>query len=1093
MASIDANDNGPTTSRLRSFKTLSHPDAAPPQLLNGPIVRNISSTSATIEWITDEPSSSVIDLGNSSAYELDHIERGELLERHSISVVNLTPGTVYHYMLSSTDASNNRLTTDPRGTSAQSRDHTFTTLLTADTDPPIFLEGPVVFAQDQAAKAEWRTDEPARYELIFDTDPALGSDQREIIQGNNYVEQHSIDLTRLQRGTAYYYQLTAWDQAGNSSKAGTASTIRNKRAGKFAQPPGGAGSFITRPEPDTQFPVLLSQPSLAAKTATTLAVEWETDERADSFIEFGSGSSLDDITGSSNDVTRHRIVLTNLQPGGSYEYVVNSTDPSGNGATKSSRQVVTTALETDLSPPDITRDPNIVNSTDRTVTIEWSTDELSTSVVQYGLVTPTLRREDAELTREHRVTLTNLKPASKYTFRIESIDMSGNGPTQVDGLIFNTDSLPDLVPPMITSGPTITSLTLDKAKIAWDTDELADSFIDYGLSKNELYEVIGSAQDVTEHELTITNLEPATTYFYAIGSIDRANNGPVISTVDSFTTASSRDLTAPDMPASITGQSGSEAVLASWTASTVGDLAGYNLYRRSAGGSNFKIVASMLKDTTYVDEGLTNGVPYVYHVTAVDQASPPNESVPTTPIVLQPNIENVATAPTAVSAEVSGETVDLLVSNATPYAERSILTYTFQVSTSDQFTDVVARGGRIVEGSSNKTMWSFTRPLEPGAEYFWRARANDGVFDGQWMTPAVFVAPQQVQETDSNIATILGDFDFDGIVGFTDFFLFAEHFGLQTDNQDNQFDLDRDRRVGFSDFFIFTDQFTSTSDPDDTSAPISENPDDTFEPDTNVSTPTSDWEPPGGASPPRVNQRQRKQHRTMKLIHVGSEAITESNLHILSFTGTSAVVGIDIECANELTGYGIILQHAPGIVARLDDEHAPSTHSFLQGVLRSEPERTWLGVHGLSGQSVEHTHHPLSFTVEFPASALGSDLNIEALWIIDQDRQVSRKKSAGSVKLLPQHYRLEAPYPNPFNPSVHLRYTIPMPGRVTVDIYNILGQRIQRLTDEFKQAGLYTAHWNGQYATGQPAASGVYFIRLQSGSFNATRKVLMVK
>ena len=97
------------------------------------------------------------------------------------------------------------------------------------------------------------------------------------------------------------------------------------------------------------------------------------------------------------------------------------------------------------------------------------------------------------------------------------------------------------------------------------------------------------------------------------------------------------------------------------------------------------------------------------------------------------------------------------------------------------------------------------------------------------------------------------------------------------------------------------------------------------------------------------------------------------------------------------------------------------------------------------------------------------------------------------MKLLPQHYRLEAPYPNPFNPSVHLRYTIPMPGRVTVDIYNILGQRIQRLTDEFKQAGLYTAHWNGQYATGQPAASGVYFIRLQSGSFNATRKVLMVK
>ncbi len=296
--------------------------------------------------------------------------------------------------------------------------------------------------------------------------------------------------------------------------------------------------------------------------------------------------------------------------------------------------------------------------------------------------------------------------------------------------------------------------------------------------------------------------------------------------------------------------------------------------------------------------------------------------------------------------------------------------------------------------------------------------------------------------------------------------------------------------------------------PGDSSVPIAENPDDQFPPETEdievisdktdslntiVSTPTSNWEPTEGASPPRVDRRQRKQHRTMKLVHVGSEAITESSLHILSFTGTSAVVGIDVECANELTGYGIILQHAPGIVARLDDEHAPSAHSLLQGVLRSEPKRTWLGVHGLGGQAVEHQRRLLRFTVEFPASAVGSDLNIEALWIIDQDRQVSRKTSAGSVKLLPRNYSLEAPYPNPFNPSVHLRYTIPIAGRVTIDIYNILGQRIQRLTDEFRQAGLYTAHWNGQSATGQNAASGVYFIRLQSGSFNATRKVLMVK
>ena len=186
IGSVDASGNGPTTGAILSFKTLSAPDIQPPQLISGPVARNVTATSATIEWLTDEPSNSVIDVGDDASYALNHIERGDLVEHHSVAITNLMPGATYHFKVSSSDVSGNTMTTDPSGAFSYSRDYTFKTLLQPDADAPVFLEGPVVFAQDEAAKAEWLTDEPARYELVFDTEPTLSSDQREIMQSNEY-------------------------------------------------------------------------------------------------------------------------------------------------------------------------------------------------------------------------------------------------------------------------------------------------------------------------------------------------------------------------------------------------------------------------------------------------------------------------------------------------------------------------------------------------------------------------------------------------------------------------------------------------------------------------------------------------------------------------------------------------------------------------------------------------------------------------------------------------------------------------------------------------------------------------------------------
>ena len=103
--------------------------------------------------------------------------------------------------------------------------------------------------------------------------------------------------------------------------------------------------------------------------------------------------------------------------------------------------------------------------------------------------------------------------------------------------------------------------------------------------------------------------------------------------------------------------------------------------------------------------------------------------------------------------------------NATA-AIRKDLTYVFQVSSNVSFTDVVASAALVPEGTE-KTRWSFSRDLQQDEQYWWRARADDGLFAGPWMEPNAVT-----------VTGFAGDFNEDGRVGFDDFFQFADHFGL---------------------------------------------------------------------------------------------------------------------------------------------------------------------------------------------------------------------------------------------------------------------------------------------------------------------------
>lgn len=94
---------------------------------------------------------------------------------------------------------------------------------------------------------------------------------------------------------------------------------------------------------------------------------------------------------------------------------------------------------------------------------------------------------------------------------------------------------------------------------------------------------------------------------------------------------------------------------------------------------------------------------------------------------------------------------------------------------------------------------------------------------------------------------------------------------------------------------------------------------------------------------------------------------------------------------------------------------------------------------------------------------------------------------------LPSGYALKQNHPNPFNPATQIQFDLPKPTQVTIEIYNIHGQKIRSLADEKKPAGSYIVTWDGRMDSGEQAASGVYFCRLVAGDLRQTRKMTLLR
>ena len=115
---------------------------------------------------------------------------------------------------------------------------------------------------------------------------------------------------------------------------------------------------------------------------------------------------------------------------------------------------------------------------------------------------------------------------------------------------------------------------------------------------------------------------------------------------------------------------------------------------------------------------------------------------------------------------------------------------------------------------------------------------------------------------------------------------------------------------------------------------------------------------------------------------------------------------------------------------------------------------------------------------------------------VDLDGSISQSNVIevllGARMPLPTEFAVNV-YPNPFNPSTTITYSLPEAAPVTVVIYDVLGQQVRQLISQFNSAGRYQVQWDARDSQGRGVASGVYIAKINAGTSTLSQKMLLLK
>lgn len=271
--------------------------------------------------------------------------------------------------------------------------------------------------------------------------------------------------------------------------------------------------------PDTTAPAI-SSIVVSEITSTSAVVSWNTDEISTSAVDYGLTQSFEIGTASDSAlVSSHSVSLTGLSIGKGYYFRVRSSDSSGNQGTSPTRSFATI----DVTAPVISN-IQAVDITTASARITWTTNEASTSVVEYGTTASYgLSQSNSSLVTDHSVILTGLSDATQYHYRVRSADSSANVTTSGDNTFTTLTDFPPSNVSRLTIIPGNTTLKLDWINPSdADLNGIRVLECENAYPTNQNDSACTQVSNALVTTITRTNLTNGHTYYYGVFAFDNA-------------------------------------------------------------------------------------------------------------------------------------------------------------------------------------------------------------------------------------------------------------------------------------------------------------------------------------------------------------------------------------------------------------------------------------------------------------------------------------------------------------------------------------------------------------------------------------------
>jgi hypothetical protein len=278
---------------------------------------------------------------------------------------------------------------------------------------------------------------------------------------------------------------------------------------------------------------VISAVTASVITSASATITWTTDQASTSQVNYGTSTSYGSASPlNSALVTSHSVNLTGLTPGTAYDFDVVSATSAGLSSASGNATFTTAPKAPTISAISAS------GITASTVTITWTTDQASTSLVNYGTTTSygSTSAYNSTLVTSHSVTLTGLAAGTTYDFDVLSANAAGVLATSANTTFTTSASTGG-------SAPTVSyvaywGITGSGVTISWSTNVAATTAVLYGTTSALGQTTAVQTSLVTSHGVTLTGLNPLTTYYFEAESTG-ANGVTGYSTLYSFTTISS--------------------------------------------------------------------------------------------------------------------------------------------------------------------------------------------------------------------------------------------------------------------------------------------------------------------------------------------------------------------------------------------------------------------------------------------------------------------------------------------------------------------------------------------------------------------------